>query len=70
MRGGRVPPQTLTREIEMETNYRIIEIRDAEGRRAYQIAAEGHEPSGTIFYSRAAAEKVAREDAAAQASAD
>jgi hypothetical protein len=39
---------------------RIVATHDAEGRRAYQLASEGREPSGQLYYSqRAAREAVA-----------
>ena len=29
--------------------YRIVEVRDAEGRYGYQLAAEGEEPAGRVY---------------------
>jgi hypothetical protein len=43
------------------SQYRIIQVVDAEGRTAYQLARTGEEPSGQLFYTKQAAEAVARE---------
>jgi hypothetical protein len=40
--------------------YDIVEVRDSEGRRAYQLAERGHEPAGQLYYSKRAAKEGAR----------
>jgi hypothetical protein len=38
---------------------RVVRTTDAEGRRAYQLASEGREPSGQLYYSQHAARESA-----------